>query len=117
MASPASALFGQPVTPNLHKLALDFVTLDNFMDTAEVSFDGWLWSTSAQAPDVVQKEWPVAYAYRGLGVESEGLNRNVNVAIPTVSRAYRRRSFFTRLIRMCCRARRTLRRRMDRTMN
>ena len=85
IGDPSLALFGQAVTPNEHKLALNFVTLDNFMDTAEVSFDGWLWSTSAQAPDVVQKEWPVAYAYRGLGVESEGLNRGVNVSIPTVA--------------------------------
>jgi YVTN family beta-propeller protein len=82
---PSLALFGESVTPNLHKLALGFVTLDNFMDTAEVSYDGWLWSTSAQAPDIVQKEWPVAYGYRGLGVESEGANRNVNVSIPTVA--------------------------------
>jgi DNA-binding beta-propeller fold protein YncE len=82
---PRLTLFGQAVTPNQHNLAMKFVTLDNFLDTAEVSYDGWLWSTSAQAPDVVQKEWPVAYAYRALGVESEGANRNVNVAIPTVS--------------------------------
>jgi YVTN family beta-propeller protein len=82
---PSLALFGQAVTPNQHNLALNFVTLDNFMDTAEVSFDGWLWSTAAQAPDVVQKEWPVTYAYRALGIESEGGNRNVNVAIPTVA--------------------------------
>jgi DNA-binding beta-propeller fold protein YncE len=82
---PSLAEFGQAVTPNLHNLALNFVTLDNFLDTAEVSFDGWLWSTSAQAPDVVQKEWPVTYGYRGLGVESEGLNRNVNVALPSVA--------------------------------
>ncbi len=82
---PRLTLFGQAVTPNQHNLALKFVTLDNFLDTAEVSYDGWLWSTSAQAPDVVQKEWPVAYAYRGLGIESEGTNRNVNVSIPTVT--------------------------------
>jgi DNA-binding beta-propeller fold protein YncE len=82
---PSLTLFGQAVTPNQHDLALKFVTLDNFLDTAEVSYDGWLWSTSAQAPDVVQKEWPVAYAYRALGIESEGSNRNVNVAIPTVA--------------------------------
>ncbi len=82
---PSLAVFGQTVTPNQHNLARTFVTLDNFMDTAEVSFDGWLWSTSAQAPDVVQKEWPVTYGYRAFGIESEGLNRNVNVSIPTVA--------------------------------
>ncbi len=80
---PALAMFGETVTPNEHNLARNFVTLDNFMDTSEVSYDGWLWSTSAQAPDVVQKQWPVAYALRGLSLDSEGLNRNVNVAIPT----------------------------------
>ncbi len=82
---PALTEFGQAITPNEHNLALQFVTLDRFLDSAEVSFDGWLWSTAAQAPDVVQKEWPVAYAFRGLSVESEGLNRSVNVAIPTVA--------------------------------
>jgi len=76
--------FGQAVTPNEHSLAQNFVTLDRFFTTAEISVDGWLWSTSAQAPDMIQKEWPIVYAYRGLSIESEGLNRNVNVSIPTV---------------------------------
>jgi YVTN family beta-propeller protein len=80
---PALTEFGKAITPNEHNLALGFVTLDRFLDTAEVSVDGWLWSTSAQAPDVIQREWPIAYAFRGLSIESEGVNRNVNVAIPT----------------------------------
>ena len=77
--------FGQAITPNEHKLASTFVTLDNFMDTAEVSYDGWAWTTSARAPDVIEKECPIAYAYRGLSLEAEGGNRNVNVSIPTVA--------------------------------
>jgi hypothetical protein len=77
--------FGQSITPNEHNLALNFVTLDRFLDTAEISVDGWLWSTSAQIPDVVERSWPITYAYRGLSIESEGLNRNVNVAIPTAA--------------------------------
>ncbi len=77
--------FGQAITPNQHNLATTFVTLDNFMDTAEVSYDGWAWTTSARAPDVVEKEYPVAYAYRGLSLEAEGANRNVNVSIPTAA--------------------------------
>lgn len=77
--------FGQAITPNEHNLAQTFVTLDRFFDTAEVSVDGWLWSTSAQAADMIEKEWPIAYAFRGLSVESEGLNRNVNVAISTAA--------------------------------
>jgi len=81
---PGLAEFGQAITPNLHNLALKFVTLDNLLTTAEVSFDGWLWSTSAQAPDAVQKEWPVAYAYRALGIDASGVNRNVNLGIPAI---------------------------------
>ena len=77
--------FGQAITPNQHNLARTFVTLDNFLDTAEVSYDGWLWTTSAQAPDVVERQYPIAYAYRGLSLDSEGMNRNVNVAIPTLA--------------------------------
>jgi DNA-binding beta-propeller fold protein YncE len=81
---PNLAEFGQAVTPNQHNLARNFVTLDNFQDTAEVSNDGWPWTTSARAPDVIQRQFPVAYAGRGLSLDSEGVNRNVNVAYPTV---------------------------------
>ena len=82
---PALALFGQAVTPNLHALALNFVTLDNFRDTAEVSYDGWPWSTSARAPDIIEHQYPVNYAQRGLALEGEGVNRSVNVALPTLA--------------------------------
>jgi DNA-binding beta-propeller fold protein YncE len=82
---PDLAMFGEAVTPNAHNLARTFVTLDNFMDSAEVSYDGWLWSTSARAPDVVEHQMPVAYAYRGTSLDSTGLNRNVNVAIPALA--------------------------------
>lgn len=82
---PTLVEFGQAITPNLHALAQQFVTLDNFMATAEVSYDGWLWSTAAQAPDVVQHQYTVTYAYRGTSLDSEGHPRGVNVAIPPVS--------------------------------
>jgi hypothetical protein len=61
---PNLAMFGQAITPNQHKLAEDFVTLDNFRASAEVSNDGWPWSTSARAPDVVEHQYPVNYAQR-----------------------------------------------------
>jgi len=77
--------FGSEFTPNQHNLALQFVTLDNFMDSAEVSYDGWAWTTAARATDLVEREYPVAYAFRGLSLEAEGANRNVNVAIPTAA--------------------------------
>jgi len=69
---PALTEFGEAITPNHHGLARTFVTLDNFMDTAEVSYDGWAWSTSAQAPDVVEHQFPVAYAARGLSLDGGG---------------------------------------------
>ena len=81
---PDLAEFGEAITPNQHNLARSFVTLDNFYDTAEVSNDGWPWTTSAHAPDVIERQFPVAYAGRGLSLDSEGVNRNVNVAIPTL---------------------------------
>ena len=82
---PALTLFGQEITPNQHNLAQQFVTLDNFRDTAEVSYDGWPWSTSARAPDIIEHQYPVNYAQRGLALEGEGTNRSVNVALPTLT--------------------------------
>ncbi len=82
---PTLALFGQVITPNQHNLALQFVTLDNFRATAEVSNDGWPWSTSARAPDVVEHQYPVFYSQRGVSLDTEGLNRSVNVALPTLA--------------------------------
>ncbi|MGA2268197.1 MAG: bifunctional YncE family protein/alkaline phosphatase family protein [Bryobacteraceae bacterium] len=57
-------LFGENVTPNHHKLAREFVLLDNFYVSADVSADGHNWSTAAIAPDYVQKLWPNEYAGR-----------------------------------------------------
>jgi phospholipase C len=61
---PSLVLFGEQVTPNLHKLAHEFVLLDNFYVNADVSADGHNWSTAAIAPDYVQKMWPAKYANR-----------------------------------------------------
>ena len=82
---PSLTEFGQAITPNLHNLATDFVDLDNFYDRSEVSYDGWAWSTSARAPDIVEKQYPVNYADRGLSYNTEGTNRNVNVGIATLA--------------------------------
>ena len=82
---PALAMFGQAITPNQHNLAQTFVTLDNFRATAEVSYDGWSMSTSARTPDIIEHQYPVNYSQRGLALEGEGLNRSVNVALPTLA--------------------------------
>ena len=82
---PTLVQWGQAVTPNLHNLARTFVTLDHFYATSEVSVDGWAWSTSAQCNDLIEHEYPIAYAFRALGLEAEGVNRGVNVGIPTLA--------------------------------
>jgi DNA-binding beta-propeller fold protein YncE len=84
---PALAEFGEALTPNQHALARSFVTLDNIYATAEVSYDGWLWSTAAQASDVVERQAPVMYAGRGLSLDGGGggTDRNVNVSLPDES--------------------------------
>jgi hypothetical protein len=56
-------LFPEKVTPNHHKLARDFVLLDNFYVDAEVSADGHEWSTGAYATDFVEKTWPMNYRH------------------------------------------------------
>jgi DNA-binding beta-propeller fold protein YncE len=61
---PALVLFGEKITPNHHKLARDFVLLDNFYVNADVSEDGLYWTTSAIASDSNQRTWPMEYAGR-----------------------------------------------------
>lgn len=58
-------LFGERITPNQHKLAQEFVLLDNFYVDGEVSSDGHNWSTSANATDYLEKNWPTDYGGRG----------------------------------------------------
>ena len=65
-------LFGEHITPNLHKLASEFVLLDNFYVDAEVSMDGHNWSTAAYATDYLEKNWPTNYGGRGGGYDGEG---------------------------------------------
>lgn len=82
---PDLAEFGEAITPNHHALALGFVTLDNLMASSEVSSDGWPWTTQARCSDVVEQQWPLVYAGRGLSADSDGTNRNVNVGLPTLA--------------------------------
>jgi YVTN family beta-propeller protein len=82
---PSLTMYGAATTPNLHAIASNFVDFDNFYDTSDVSGDGWPWSTSARSTDVIEKEIPVNYgAHGGLSNDSEGTNRNVNVAIGNI---------------------------------
>jgi len=70
---PGLCLFPESVTPNHHKLAREFVLLDNFYVDGEVSADGHEWTMGAYATDFVEKIWPLSY--RGgkiYGYPSEG---------------------------------------------
>jgi DNA-binding beta-propeller fold protein YncE len=58
---PSLTMYGEEITPNEHKLALQFGVLDNFYDSGEVSGDGHLWSTAAITSDYNEKTWQIAY--------------------------------------------------------
>jgi DNA-binding beta-propeller fold protein YncE len=58
---PSLTMFGEAITPNLHKLALQFGVLDNFFDSGEVSGDGHVWSTAAIGTDYLEKTWQQSY--------------------------------------------------------
>ena len=70
-------LFGKNITPNQHKLAAEFVLLDNFYVDGEVSADGHNWSTAANANDYLEKTWPTSYGGRGGNYDAEG-NREIS---------------------------------------
>ena len=54
-------MYGADITPNQHKLALQFGVLDNFYDSGEVSGDGHVWSTASTTSDYNEKTWPIGY--------------------------------------------------------
>jgi DNA-binding beta-propeller fold protein YncE len=55
------AMYGQAVTPNEHKLVLQYGVLDNFYDSAEVSGDGHVWSNAAIGTDYLERTWQPNY--------------------------------------------------------
>jgi YVTN family beta-propeller protein len=79
--------FDKTLTPNFHKLAQQFVTLDNFMDPGDGSMDGWAWSLQGRVTNTETITQQINYASvsRGLSYESEGSNRNVAVNWQTVA--------------------------------
>jgi YVTN family beta-propeller protein len=81
---PALALLGDHLSPNHHRLARQFVILDNFYDSGEVSGDGWNWSTAARTSEMLEKTVAVEYASRGLPYDFEGTNRLINVGFATL---------------------------------
>jgi YVTN family beta-propeller protein len=84
---PSLVQFGQALTPNYHKLASEFVTLDNFMNPGDGSMDGWSWTLQGRVTktETITQQINYAAVNRGLSYESEGANRNVPVNWTTVA--------------------------------
>jgi YVTN family beta-propeller protein len=76
---PRLCFFPREVTPNQHALAERFALLDNFYCCAEVSADGWNWSTSGMANEYVVRNAPYGYSERGRDYDYEGQNGGVPV--------------------------------------
>jgi DNA-binding beta-propeller fold protein YncE len=71
---PSLTMYGADITPNEHKLALQFGVLDNFYDSGEVSGDGHLWSTAAITTDYNEKTWQIAYRGKERTYDFQGQN-------------------------------------------
>ena len=82
---PDLTVFPEAISPNHHELARQFVTLDAFFDSGEVSGVGWNWTTAARTTDIIEKTQFINYAGRGVTYDWEGTNRNINVGLETVA--------------------------------
>ena len=58
---PSLTMYGGDITPNQHKLALQFGLLDNFYDSGEVSGNGHDWSMAAITSDYNEQTWQINY--------------------------------------------------------
>jgi YVTN family beta-propeller protein len=70
---PSLVMFGEKVTPNAHKLAREYVLLDNLYCNGQVSRDGHPWSTMAYHTDYIARDWHLTYSKRlGVSDDKEG---------------------------------------------
>ena len=70
---PALVMFGRDVSPNHHRLAEDFVLLDNLYCNGHVSADGHPWSTMAYNTDYIARNWALTYSSRaGIHDDDDG---------------------------------------------
>ena len=77
-------MYGEEITPNQHKLALQFGVMDNFFDSGEVSGDGHVWSTAGIGTDYLEKTWQQdyrsgqrTYDYEGVVAQGYPLLQNI----------------------------------------
>jgi DNA-binding beta-propeller fold protein YncE len=85
---PGMTMYGEAITPNQHKLALQFGVLDNFYDSAEISSGGHVWSIAGIGTDYLEKTWQQSYRGGQRTYDSEGMVANGNPLlqqIPDVS--------------------------------
>jgi hypothetical protein len=61
---PTLCMFPREVTPTHHKLAEEFVLLDNLYCNGQVSRDGHPWSTAAYHTDYIARDWHLTYSRR-----------------------------------------------------
>ncbi len=73
---PSLTMYGADITPNMHKLALQFGVLDNFYDSGEVSGDGHVWSNAAIGTDYLEKTWQQSYRGEQRPYDFEGVVAN-----------------------------------------
>jgi YVTN family beta-propeller protein len=67
---PSLCMFPRDVTPNHHKIAENFVLLDNTYCNGQVSRDGHPWSTMAYNTDYIARDWHLTYSQR-VGVDDD----------------------------------------------
>jgi DNA-binding beta-propeller fold protein YncE len=82
---PALVDFGQAITPNYHAICAQFVDLDNFYCSSDVSGDGHAWAFAGRENDLTQKSIPLNYSGRGTSYDTEGQNRDINMGLATVA--------------------------------
>ncbi|MEJ5171301.1 MAG: alkaline phosphatase family protein, partial [Fimbriimonadales bacterium] len=78
---PSLCFFPREVTPNQHALAERFGLLDNFYVCAEVSADGWNWSTAGMVSAYTSRNTVTNYGGRGRKYDFEGTTNGMPVEL------------------------------------
>lgn len=81
---PSLTMYGADITPNQHKMALQFGVLDNFYDSGDVSGNGHVWSNAAIGTDYLDKTWQQnyrsgqrTYDYEGMVADGYPIQQNI----------------------------------------